>query len=389
MAPLNEGPMGRTTRSGRLSDAHDDAVLVVNAGSSSLKLRVLDGDDRVMEQVDLPAIAGPADLDAVRALLERHPEVQAIGHRMVHGGAEFRASTLVTDDAIGRLRGVSDLAPLHNPAALAGLEAMLAAAPNLPNVVCFDTAFHASLPATASTYAIPRQWTEDWGIRRYGFHGLNHAYVARRVPELLERNAAGLRIVSCHLGAGASLCAIRDGRSVDTTMGFTPLEGLVMATRSGSLDPGILIHVQRHHGLSVDDVERALDEQSGLRGLSDVSGDMRAVERAADSGDSRAILAFEVYVYRLRAAIAAMAASLGGIDAVAFTGGVGEGSARVRAAAADGLAFLGVAIEPASNDRADEDDRVLSPGGAGVATLLVHAREDIEIAGEVRRVLAR
>lgn len=372
-----------------MNEAGGDSVLVVNAGSSSLKLRVLGGDDRVLEQADLGAIAGAADLEAVRALLERHPEVGAIGHRVVHGGAEFRASTLVTDEVVERLRAVSDLAPLHNPSALAGLEAMRAAAPGLPNVVCFDTAFHASLPPGAYTYPVPRRWTEEWGIRRYGFHGLNHAYVARRVPELLGRPAQGMRIVSCHLGAGASLCAIVEGRSVDTTMGFTPLEGLVMATRSGSLDPGILIHVQRHHGLSVDDLERALDEDSGLRGLSDRSGDMRVVEQALDAGDPRAALAFEVYVHRLAGGIAAMAASLGGVDAVAFTGGVGEGSARVRRAAAQRLAFLGLAIDAEANEHAGGDDCGLSPTDARVAVLLVHAREDLEIAREVRRALRR
>jgi acetate kinase len=370
-----------------LSEGAGEAVLVVNAGSSSLKLRVLDGDDRVLEHVDRGAIGGAGDLEAIRALLARHPEVGAIGHRVVHGGAEFRASALVTDEVVRRLRDVSDLAPLHNPAALAGLDAVLAAAPGLPNVVCFDTAFHASLPAAAATYAIPTRWTEDWGIRRYGFHGLNHAYVARRVPELLGRSMVGLRIVSCHLGAGASLCAIADGRSMDTTMGFTPLEGLVMATRSGTIDPGIIIHVQRHHGLSVDEVEQALDEQSGLRGLSDANGDMRAVERAMEAGESRALLAFEVYVHRLCAAVAAMAASLGGLDAVAFTGGVGENSARVRAAAAERLAFLGVAIDADRNDRTGDEDRALSPPGSAVAALLVHAREDIEVAREVRRVI--
>ncbi|HRC62651.1 MAG TPA: acetate/propionate family kinase [Dehalococcoidia bacterium] len=371
-----------------MNSPHAGVILVVNAGSSSLKLRVLDAHDQVVEQADLPAIAGASDLEAVRGLLARHPGIRAIGHRMVHGGPEFQTSTLITGDLLERLRAVSDLAPLHNPSALAGLDAMIEAAPGLPNVVCFDTAFHASLPAAAATYAIPRQWTEAWGIRRYGFHGLNHSYLARRVPELLERPSEGLRLVSCHLGAGASLAAILDGHSIDTTMGFTPLEGLVMATRSGSLDPGILIHVQRHHGLSVDELERVLDEESGLRGLSGSSGDMRAVERAVDEGDPLAALAFEVYVHRLAGAIAAMAASLGGVDAIAFTGGVGEGSARLRHAATARLAFLGVTIDEATNERAGDEDGVLSPEGAAVPVLLVHAREDLEIAREVRRTLA-
>ncbi|MEZ4553006.1 MAG: acetate/propionate family kinase [Dehalococcoidia bacterium] len=367
----------------------DMSILVVNAGSSSLKLRVLDGDDEVIEHADLPAIEDADDLDAIRALLDRHPSVGAMGHRVVHGGAVFRETTLVTDEVVERLRGVSDLAPLHNPSALAGLEAMRAAAPDLPNLVCFDTAFHSTLRREATTYAVPRRWTEEWGIRRYGFHGLSHAYVARRVPELLGRPAAGLRIVSCHLGAGASLCAIQDGRSVDTTMGFTPLEGLVMATRSGSLDPGIIVHVQRHHGLSVADVERALDEDSGLRGLAGGAGDMREVERDINAGDARAALAFDVYLHRLSASIAAMTASLGGVDALAFTGGVGEGSARVRREATKRLAFLGLSVDDGLNDEGGDDDRVLSPSGAAVPVLLVRAREDLEIAREVRRALDR
>lgn len=370
-----------------MNRAQRDAVLVVNAGSSSLKLRVLDSEDRVIEQADLPAIRGARDLEAVRVLLERHAEIGAIGHRMVHGGPEFREGTLVTAEVVERLRAVSDLAPLHNPSALAGLEAMRGVAPDLPSVVCFDTAFHASLPPAAATYAIPRRWTEEWGIRRYGFHGLNHAYVSKRVPELLARPAAGMRIVSCHLGAGASLAAISNGRSLDTTMGFTPLEGLVMATRSGSVDPGVLIQVLRHHGLSVDELERTLDEDSGLLGLSGISGDMREIERAMDSSDPSAALAFEVYLHRLCAGIASMAAALGGIDAVAFTGGVGEGSGRVRRAATERLEFLGLSVDQDRNERAGLDDAVLSLTGARVAVLLVHAREDLEIAHEVRRVL--
>lgn len=364
------------------------AIVVVNSGSSSVKLRVLDGDDGLIERLDLPSMGNAGALDGVRALLARHPEAAAIGHRFVHGGAEFQRSTIVTSGVVARLGGLGDLAPLHNPAALAGLEATLAAAPGIPNVVCFDTAFHASMPRAATTYALPRRWREAWGIRRYGFHGLSHAYVGRRVPEMLGRAADGLRLVSCHLGAGASLAAILDGRSVGTTMGFTPLEGLVMATRSGSVDPGILLHVMRHHGLTVHEVERALEEESGLLGLSGLSGDMREIERAIQADeDAAATLAFEVYLGRLCAGIASMAAALGGLDAVAFTGGVGEASASVRREVARQLAFLGLALDEERNAEGGDEDRVLSPPVATVAVLLVHAREDIEIAREVRRAL--
>ena len=365
-----------------------ETILIVNAGSSSLKLRLLGADDEVFERVNLPAIADPSDIDQLAGVLRKFPAVQAAGHRVVHGGAEFRESVLVTGEVLERLRALSDLAPLHNPAALAGLDVMRAAAPGIPNVACFDTAFHTSLPPAAATYAVPRQWTEEWGIRRYGFHGLNHAYTSRRVAELLSRPAEELRIVSCHLGAGASLAAVAGGRSVDTTMGFTPMEGLVMATRSGSVDPGALIYLQRHRGLTVGEVERVLDEESGIRGLSGRSADMRVVEQAAGEGDPRAKLALDVYVHRLRAGIAAMAASMGGLDVLAFTGGVGEGSAYVRAAAVAGLAFLGLRLDPDRNAGDIGTDIELSPEDARVQVLLVHAREDLQIAREVRAVLA-
>jgi acetate kinase len=287
-----------------------------------------------------------------------------------------------------RLASIGSLAPLHNPPALAALEAVRNATPGRPSIACFDTAFHATLPDRAAVYAVPWRWTEEWGIRRFGFHGLNHAYVARRVPEILGRNGSELRIVSCHLGAGASLCAIAGGRSVDTTMGFTPLEGLVMATRSGSVDPGALLWVLREKGIGADDVERVLDHESGLLGLSGVAPGMREVIAAAERGDRRAALAVEVYLYRLRAGIAAMAAAMEGVDAVAFTAGVGEASAGVRLDACHGLAYLGMAIDETANDHVTDEDIDVSAHGASVRTVVVHAREDLTIAAEVRRLAA-
>jgi acetate kinase len=362
-------------------------VLVVNAGSSSLKLRVLDGDDRVVASRDLDARDGHADTRELSAFIGE-VEFDAAGHRVVHGGHVFRQSVVVTDEVMERLASIGSLAPLHNPPALAALEAVRDVAPDRPSIACFDTAFHATLPDRAAVYAVPWRWTEEWGIRRFGFHGLNHAHVARRVPEILGRDADELRIVSCHLGAGASLCAIAGGRSVDTTMGFTPLEGLVMATRSGSVDPGALLWVLREKGLSADDVERVLDHESGLLGVSGVAPGMRDVITAAERGDRRAALAVEVYLYRLRAGIAAMATAMEGVDAVAFTGGVGEGSALVRVDACRGLAFLGMAIDETANDRVTDDDVDLSAHGASVRTVVVHAREDLTIATEVRRLAA-
>jgi acetate kinase len=248
----------------------------------------------------------------------------------------------------------------------------------VPAVACFDTSFHATLPEAARTYALPAAWRDRWDLRRFGFHGLSHAWVARQVD--------APRLVSCHLGAGASLCAIHDGRSIDTTMGFTPLEGLVMATRSGSVDPGLVLWLQQHGGLGADAIAEALEHESGLLGLCGTA-DMRAVLERAAAGDDRARLARDTYILRLRAGIAAMAAALGGLDALAFTGGVGERAPEIRALAAEGLAFLGVALDPEANTRA-EPDADISATGATVRTHVIAAREDREITRQVRTLLA-
>ena len=362
-------------------------ILTVNAGSSSLKLRVLDADDEVVGSRESGSVQGEEELRAeLEAILAAGP-VDAAGHRVVHGGPDFTSPTLIDPAVEDELERLSDLAPLHNPPAVAAIRALEGLAPGLPTVACFDTAFHATLPAAASTYAVPAAWSERWPLRRYGFHGLSHAYASRRAAELLGRPLAELRIVTAHLGAGASLCAVAGGRSVDTTMGFTPLEGLVMATRSGSVDPGLLLWVQRHGEIGADEMERALDRDSGLLALSGRSGDMREILAGLDDGDERCRLAFDVYIHRLVAGIAAMAAAMGGIDALVFTGGVGENSERVRTAAASATAFLGVAIGPPLNDEA-KDDGVLSPSGAAVPVVLVEAREDIEIATQVRAALS-
>ena len=360
-----------------------ERVLVVNAGSSSLKLRLLGPGDELQAAEDLPPVDAAGTPELGRFVREAG-EVEVIGHRVVHGGREFRESVVVTDEVMSRLRVVSELAPLHNPPAVSALEAVRRLAPGVPNVACFDTAFHASIPGRAATYAIPRAWT-DRGVRRYGFHGLSHAYAARRTAELLGRPPEELRVVTCHLGAGASLAAVAFGRSVDTTMGFTPLEGLVMATRSGSVDPGALLWLQRSVGISPEEMERVLERESGVLALSGTA-DMRDVLRRSGDGDARARLAVEVYVHRLCGSIASMAASMAGVDAVAFTGGVGEGSAGIRAAACRELRFLGLSLDAARNEEAGDEDVDLSAPGAAVRVTLVHAREDLEIAREVRRI---
>jgi acetate kinase len=330
-------------------------VLVVNAGSSSLKVRLLSADDEVL-----------ADGDA----LDGMPTPDAVGHRIVHGGATYRDAVLVDDGVEAELRALTELAPLHQPKSLHALDAALERFPGVPHVACFDTAFHATIPDAAATYALPASWRERWPLRRYGFHGLSHAAVARRVD--------ASRIVSCHLGAGASLCAIRDGRSVDTTMGFTPLEGLVMATRSGSVDPGLVLWLAER--MPLGDLAHGLEHESGTLGLGG-SADMRDVVAAAG-------LALDAYVHRLRAAIAAMAAALGGVDALVFTGGVGERSARVRSLAVDGLGFLGLAIDEQRNAAATGDAEI-GAAGAPARIRVLEAREDLEVTRQTRAVLAR
>jgi acetate kinase len=361
-------------------------LLIVNAGSSSLKLKLLDADNSALAQRQIEAPKAEIDTAEVASVIEGElGPPDAVGHRVVHGGERFRSAVRLAPDIVEALRALADLAPLHQRKSLAAFDAVSAALPQTPAVACFDTAFHASLPRAAATYALPRAWRDRWPLRRYGFHGLSHAWVARRAPELLPGRGAGRRVVSCHLGAGASLCAIRDGTSVETTMGFTPLEGLVMATRSGSVDPGLVLWLLEHEGVDVAELGHALEHESGLLGLGGTA-DMRRLLELAEAGDEAATLARDVYVHRLAASIAAMAASLGGLDVLVFTGGVGERSATVRRLAAERLGFLGVAVDPERNE-APELDADLSAPNAEAATLVVEAREDLEMARQIRAEL--
>ncbi len=363
-------------------------VLVVNAGSSSIKLSLLGDDDRVLAQREIDAPHVQLNTDQLRAALSHGlQEADVIAHRIVHGGERFPAATVFTAAVRDQLQELVSLAPLHLPKAIAALDQVAELVGEKPTVLCFDTAFHATLPAAAATYALPASWRERWGLRRYGFHGLSHGWIARRVPQLLGREPHGLRIVSAHLGAGASLCAIRDGISLDTTMGFTPLEGLVMATRSGSVDPGLILWLLERGSLRESDVSWTLEHDSGLLGLGG-SADMREIIERRAGGDGAAALAFDVFIHHLRAAVAAMAASLGGIDVLAFTGGIGEHATAVRAAAAESLAFLGVEVDPELN-QASRDDGDISPAQARVRTLVITAREDLEIAHQTRALLER
>jgi acetate kinase len=357
-------------------------VLVVNAGSSSLKLSVIDEDNLVASEL-LDAPDGQVDQGAVRQVVDAHNPIDAVGHRVVHGGSRFTGPVLVDADVVRALEALVDLAPLHQPMSLRGLDVVGQILPGVPAVACFDTAFHATISPAAATYALPSEWRRRWDLRRFGFHGLSHSYASRRAAAMMA--GTGLRIVTCHLGAGASLAAVRGGFCVDTTMGFTPLEGLVMATRAGSVDPGLLLWLEEHEGLSAGEVNTALLHRSGLLGLAG-NADMRAVLAAEQEGDQDAVLAMGVYLHRLRGSIASMVAALGGLDALVFTGGIGEHSAPVRWRAAEGLGFLGVVLDEAANEAAKADQEV-SASGAPARTLVIEAREDLEIVRGVRQVL--
>jgi acetate kinase len=353
-------------------------ILAVNAGSSSLKLSVIDGRDRVEDAQEIDG-----DTDPVTALAEfaaQAGDVNAVAHRLVHGGAAVRHATLVDDHVREQLEAAVELAPLHLPPALALVDAARKTM-DCPQIVCLDTSFHAGIPSYATTYAVPAHW-RDWGVRRYGFHGLSYAYASRRSAALLDRGVESLQVVIAHIGSGVSACAVRDGRSVDTSMGFTPLEGAVMATRSGTVDPGALLWLQEHHGISVGAMTRSLEHAGGLIGLCGLS-DMREVEREAAAGNAACAEALDVYVHVLSRVIGGLATSLARLDALVFTGGVGEHSALIRSRVCERLGLLGLpeTLLPA------DSDAVIGPPGHAPTVVVVTAHEDVEMAREARHLL--
>jgi acetate kinase len=391
-------------------------ILVLNAGSSSLKFSLHEAaGERVLGEGLADWSAEPATLtvrsgghesrsqltvqhheDAIgrvleallqgdRALLGDLGDLGAVGHRVVHGGERYTKAVRVTPEVKTALAELAELAPLHNPANLEGICAAEAALPNVPQVAAFDTAFHATIAPAARVYPLPWSWTTDWGLRRYGFHGLSHAYCTGRAAELV-RSAATSRLVICHLGNGCSVSAVQDGVCVDTSMGFTPLEGVMMGTRSGSVDPGLLLHVLRRKGVSADDLDRALNHESGLLGVSGVSSDMRQVLQAATAGHAQARLALEIFAHRVRHTIGAMTATLGGITALVFTAGVGEHAAPVRARICAGLEYLGLELDAPANTSCRPDADVATPGSRA-RILVVATREDLMIVRETVRVL--
>lgn len=392
-------------------------VLTVNAGSSSLKAALFEVPaDALLEAPFAPVWSAaieergsPTD-KVVQALLgplwegsdapiSGPDKIVAVGHRVVHGGSHLIGPTVIDQSVIGQIQSLFAIAPTHNPSNLAGITAARVVLPNAVHVAVFDTAFHATMPAEAFTFSGPKTWAEG-GIRRFGFHGLSHEYVARRVAVLEGRPVDQLRIVTCHLGNGCSLAAVDRGQSVDTTMGFTPLDGLMMGTRSGSVDPGVLLHLLRT-GMSVDQLDDLLSNRSGLLGVSGVSNDMRAVHLAADQGNSDAELAIDVFVHRLRSQIAAMATAMGGLDVLVFTGGIGENDARIRAATVRHLGFIGVHIDDSANQttsqtitQAGASQTVKNTGAVDISarnspvrTWVIRTEENWSIARSVARLI--
>jgi len=388
-------------------------VLVINAGSSSLKYQLYDmSEDRVLAKGKVERIGmdtallthepdGKPDVSEVSEILDHttairrvlellvHPQhgvlaaaaaIDAVGHRVVHGGESFRSSVRVDENVKREIRRLFDLAPLHNPPALLGINAVEANMPGVPQVVVFDTAFHQTMPPVAYLYPVPMVLYRKHKVRRYGFHGTSHDYVSERAAAFLERPLAALKLVTCHIGNGASCAAVLGGRSVDTSMGMTPLEGLMMGTRSGDLDPAIVPYAMGKEELTLGEVGSMLNKHSGLQAVSGISSDMREIEEALEAGDANAKLAFEMYAYRLRKYIGAYAAAMNGMDALVFTAGVGENSQRLRQAVCRELTFLGVELDEEKNGRGYKGERRISRASSRVEVLVIPTNEEWMIA---------
>ena len=388
------------------------SIVVFNAGSSSLKFGLYDQDEATLASGAIDWAANPEQAELTLRVEGAEPrrfqhkipnyhaaigralevltgvgprgEINVVGQRVVHGGPRLSRSTRVDGAVKAEIGRLTELAPLHNPPALEAIEAVEAALPGVPQVAVFDTAFYASLSPEHYVYPLPYQWFQDWGVRRFGFHGISHAYCAARAAELLDRGR-GLNVVTCHLGNGCSATATRDGIAVATTMGFTPMDGLMMGTRAGSVDPGILLYVQNHRGLTAAGLEQLLNHGAGLKGVSGVSSDYRQVETAARAGNERARLALEIYALRVRQAVGSLAVTLGGVDTLVFTAGVGENSAALRAAVSGGLGCLGLRLDPRKNLASEPDADIAADDAAG-RILVIHTREELMIAREARRV---
>ncbi len=397
-------------------------ILVINSGSSSVKYKLIDTTtDRTMAEGGVEKI-GLADgflkykrADGSKAILElgctdhqgaikailgiltdpaegcisSYAEIDAVGHRVVHGAEKFTESVLITDEVKDMIRQCYDLAPLHNPANITGIEAITALMPDVPQVGVFDTAFHQTMPAKSYMYALPYKYYEQDGVRRYGFHGTSHRYVSQRVCEFLGVNAADVRIITCHVGNGGSITAVEHGHSVDTSMGLTPTEGLMMGTRVGDVDPGALTYLMGKHHLSVNDLQRVINKESGIAGVTGISSDMREIEAAVNAGDERARLGLEMYEQRIIKYIGAYAAEMGGVDVIVFTGGVGENQTGLRADVCRSLAFMGVELDEAVNAKSRGEEVEISTPASRVKVCVIPTDEELMIARDTEAIVGK
>jgi len=396
-------------------------ILILNCGSSSVKYQLVDTGEQTAlakgavtrigmsasvvthETQDRPKVTFSAEiLDHIQAVeyvvtmllspnhgvIKDKSEIDAAGHRVVHGGEQFQDSVLITKELMSALRSLIELAPLHNPHNIRGINACKKILPDIPQVAVFDTAFHQQMPPHAYIYGLPYVFYKRYGIRRYGFHGTSHSYVSKRAAEMLGKDLKDLKIITAHLGNGASITAIEGGISVDTSMGFTPLEGLLMGTRSGDLDPAIILHIMAREELSLHEGNTLLNKHAGLVGISGLSSDVREVIEAAEQGNDNAGLALDIYCYRLKKYIASYAAAMGGLDVLVFTAGVGENSPIVRSKSCDKLAFMGIKIDDALNQEAVAAEMEISASDAGVRTFVIPTNEELVIAQDTQRIIA-
>ena len=395
-------------------------ILVLNCGSSSIKYKLFDMTTKeVMAQGGIEKIGLPGSFlkfalpNGEKKILEKEipehtagiefildtlvsteygaiqslEEINAVGHRMVHGGERFSESVLLTQEVLDAFEACNDLAPLHNPANLKGVNAVTAILPNVPQVGVFDTAFHQTMPDYAYMYAVPYEFYEKYGVRRYGFHGTSHRYVSQRVCQFLGIQAKGSKIITCHIGNGGSIAAVKDGKCVDTTMGLTPLEGLVMGTRRGDIDGGAVTFIMEKEGLDATGISNLLNKKSGVLGVSGVSSDMRELDAASQAGNPRAQLAEKMYYYRIKKYVGAYAAAMGGVDVILFTGGVGENQSQCREAVCDGLQFIGVELDKNMNNKIHGDEAVISTSESKVKVVVIPTDEEMMIASDTLAIL--
>lgn len=397
-------------------------ILVLNCGSSSVKYKLIDTDTDVtmaeggVEKIGLPdgflkfkrpdgskqikelghidhkqGVEAILDIltDPKEGCIKNFSEIDAVGHRVVHGGEKFNQSVLITDEVIQQVKDCYDLAPLHNPANITGIEAITSLMPGVPQVGVFDTAFHQTMPAKSYMYALPYKFYTEDGVRRYGFHGTSHRYVSQKACEFLNLNPDNSKIVTCHIGNGGSITAVLNGKSVDTSMGLTPTEGLMMGTRVGDVDPGVITYLMNKHGYTSADIQRIINKESGVAGVTEISNDMREIEAADKAGNERAHLALEMYEQRIIKYIGAYAAEMGGLDAIVFTGGVGENQTGVRENVCAPLAFMGVKLDKAVNDKTKGTETIISTPDSKVKVAVIPTDEELMIARDTNSIVSK